>query len=91
MFNAPPPPLNLILYKVNQQTLLRAKEFVAPATNKRVLNMNNVSSVASNIMNKYGWKEGQGNHTSQYISLQRHKKCGTFHEHKSTSALARVL
>jgi len=52
--------VNVLHPEVNQQTLLKDKGFVAPASNKRVLNMNNVSSVASNIMNKYGWKEGQG-------------------------------
>ena len=29
-------------------------------TSNRAMSMKNVSSVASNIMSKYGWKEGQG-------------------------------
>ena len=46
--------------QIDAKKLLTNEEIDGPDNVKQVMSMKNVSSIASNIMSKYGWKEGQG-------------------------------
>lgn len=53
--------LNVLHPEIDAKKLLQeTHDTNAIPTSNRAMSMKNVSSVASNIMSKYGWKEGQG-------------------------------
>lgn len=52
--------LNALHPEIDAKKLLQESHNENSGVTNRVMSMKNVSSVASNIMSKYGWKEGQG-------------------------------
>ncbi|KAL5270005.1 hypothetical protein ACHWQZ_G003475 [Mnemiopsis leidyi] len=52
--------LNVLHPEIDAKKLLQESHDNNASSQTRVMSMKNVSSIASNIMSKYGWKEGQG-------------------------------